>query len=59
MNYNSYRGVIPVYTTGSLLVPLANGERVTLKVIDGTDHFFRDLYAEEIADGAVGFIEAR
>jgi pimeloyl-ACP methyl ester carboxylesterase len=38
--------------------PLANGERVTLKVIDGADHFFRDLYAEEVADGAVGFIEA-
>lgn len=39
--------------------PLANGERVTLNVIDGADHFFRDLYAEEVADGAVGFIEAR
>lgn len=37
-------------------MPLANGERVTLKVIDGADHFFRDLYVEEMADGAVGFI---
>ena len=30
--------------------PLADGERVTLVVIDGADHFFRDLYAEDIAD---------
>lgn len=38
--------------------PLADGKRVTLSVIDGADHFFRDLYAEEVADGAVAFIEA-
>ena len=37
--------------------PLAKGERV-LSVIDGADHFFRDLYAEELADTAVEFIEA-
>jgi len=30
--------------------PLADGEHVTLVVIDGADHFFRDLYAEDIAD---------
>lgn len=30
--------------------PLADGQRVRLQVIDGADHFFRDLYAEEIAD---------
>ena len=30
--------------------PLADGEAVTLVVIDGADHFFRDLYAEDIAD---------
>jgi pimeloyl-ACP methyl ester carboxylesterase len=30
--------------------PLAGGERVQLLVIDGADHFFRDLYAEEVAD---------
>lgn len=30
--------------------PQADGERVTLLVLDGADHFFRDLYAEEIAD---------
>ena len=30
--------------------PLADGQRVTLTVLDGADHYFRDLYAEEIAD---------
>jgi pimeloyl-ACP methyl ester carboxylesterase len=30
--------------------PMADGERVNLIVVDGADHFFRDLYAEEIAD---------
>ncbi|EGV16171.1 alpha/beta hydrolase [Thiocapsa marina] len=30
--------------------PIADGERVNLIVLDGADHFFRDLYAEEIAD---------
>ena len=30
--------------------PLADGKRVKLTVVDGADHFFRDLYAEEIAD---------
>lgn len=30
--------------------PLADGEKISLMVVDGADHFFRDLYAEEIAD---------
>lgn len=30
--------------------PLADGERIQLVLLDGADHFFRDLYAEEIAD---------
>lgn len=30
--------------------PLADGERVVLEVLDGADHFFRDLFAEDIAD---------
>jgi len=30
--------------------PLADGDKVELLVVDGADHFFRDLYAEEIAD---------
>lgn len=29
---------------------------VHLKVIEGSDHFFRDLYAEEVVDGIVDFI---
>lgn len=30
--------------------PLADGERIRLEVADGADHFFRDLYSEDIAD---------
>ena len=30
--------------------PLADGERVRLLLMDGADHFFRDLYAEDMAD---------
>ena len=30
--------------------PRADGERVQLMVVDGADHFFRDLYSEDIAD---------
>jgi len=30
--------------------PLADGQRVRLLVLEGADHYFRDLYAEEIAD---------
>lgn len=30
--------------------PLADGEKIRLEVIDGADHFFRDLYSEDIAD---------
>jgi pimeloyl-ACP methyl ester carboxylesterase len=30
--------------------PLADGKRVRLTVIDGADHFFRDLYAEELVE---------
>lgn len=38
--------------------PLAAGN-VQLAVIDGADHFFRDLYAEDLADIAAEFIEAQ
>lgn len=31
---------------------------VELAVIDGADHFFRDLYTEDLADTAVAFVEA-
>lgn len=30
--------------------PLADGQRVQLIVLDGADHFFRDLYADDIGD---------
>jgi pimeloyl-ACP methyl ester carboxylesterase len=30
--------------------PLADGERIELVIMEGADHFFRDLYSEEIAD---------
>ncbi len=30
--------------------PIADGEQLKLFVIDGADHFFRDLYAEEIVE---------
>jgi pimeloyl-ACP methyl ester carboxylesterase len=30
--------------------PLADGERVQLEIIEGADHFFRDLYSEDVAD---------
>lgn len=33
--------------------PLADGERIRLQVIQGADHFFRDLYSEDIADYVV------
>ncbi len=38
--------------------PLAAAEQVELAVIDGADHFFRDLYAEELADLVTEFVEA-
>jgi len=36
--------------------PQAEGERVQLAIIDGADHFFRDLYAEEAVDLITSFI---
>ena len=30
--------------------PLVDGRHVSLVVIDGAGHFFRDLYSDEIAD---------
>ena len=36
--------------------PLVDGERVQLVVLDGADHFFRDLYAEDIADALEGLL---
>lgn len=37
--------------------PYADGARVQLKVIEGADHFFLDLYAEDLVDGVAKFIQ--
>jgi len=39
--------------------PLADGKRVQLEVVDGADHFFRDLYAEDVADAVQAMLEGR
>lgn len=36
--------------------PLADGKRLQLKVIEGADHFFRDLYADEVAEAVGAFL---
>ena len=38
------------------LKPLAETGKIQLDVIDGADHFFRDLYIEDIVDRTVEFI---
>lgn len=37
---------------------VAGQDNVQFVVIDGADHFFRDLYAEDLADRALEFIDA-
>lgn len=37
--------------------PLADGQHVSLVSIEGADHFFRDLYAEEAADAIGNFLK--
>lgn len=39
------------------MAEVAQRENITLQVIEGADHFFRDLYTEDAADAAVAFIE--
>ncbi|MEQ9555846.1 MAG: alpha/beta hydrolase [Rhodospirillales bacterium] len=34
----------------------ADGKRIGFKMIDGADHFFLDLYAEDVADAMEGFL---
>lgn len=36
--------------------PLADSGKVELVVIDGADHFFRDLYADEVVEAVVAFL---
>lgn len=47
-------------TVVSDLIPavekVADGNKVQLQVIDGADHFFRDLYAEEVVDHIAEFM---
>ncbi len=38
--------------------PLADGKAISLVTMDGADHFFRDLYSEDIADLVAGILEA-
>lgn len=40
------------------VAPLADGERVQMKTIDGADHFFRNLYAEDAADTIGTFLKS-
>jgi hypothetical protein len=38
------------------MAPLAERDNIGFELIDGADHFFLDLYAEELADMAEEFI---
>lgn len=38
--------------------PLADGEAISLVTLDGADHFFRDLYSEDIADTVAEILAA-
>lgn len=37
--------------------PLAEQGKVTLKVVEGADHFFRDLFGEDVADGVANTLK--
>lgn len=39
------------------VAPLADGKRVQMKTLDGADHFFRNLYAEDAADAIGAFLK--
>lgn len=39
------------------IAPLADGKRVQMKVIDGADHFFRDLYADDAVEAIDAFLK--
>ena len=41
---------------GGRLAPLAEAGTIRLQVLDGADHMFRDLYAEDLVDAVVAFI---
>ena len=39
------------------VAPLADGTRVRMKIIDGSDHTFRDLYADEAVENIDAFLK--
>ena len=40
------------------MAPIADGKRVQMKIIDGSDHTFRDLNTDDAADAIVEFLQA-
>lgn len=40
------------------LAPLVHGRQVQMKVIDGADHTFRDLYADDAVEAIVEFLQS-
>jgi pimeloyl-ACP methyl ester carboxylesterase len=40
------------------VAPLVNGKGAQLKVVDGGDHFFRDLFADEAVDAIDSFLKS-
>jgi pimeloyl-ACP methyl ester carboxylesterase len=39
--------------------PHVDGKRVQMKVVDGADHFFRDLYADDAVDATEAFLASK
>ncbi len=39
------------------VAPLVDGKRVQMKIIDGANHFFRDLFADDAVDGIHAFLK--
>lgn len=39
------------------ITPLVDNQRVQMKVVDGADHFFRDLYADDAVDATDAFLK--
>lgn len=39
------------------IAPLVDGKRVQMKVVDGADHFFRDLFADDAVEAVDAFLK--
>ena len=39
------------------MAPIADGKHVQMKIIDGSDHTFRDLNTDDAADAIVEFLQ--